>query len=291
MAEGLEGFICPMCYADLKGDNQLIVHFDEKHSREDPAIVQSFKELFSKAKKKFETSNNEQENDQSSVLETTDFSKEVYGKESLHHPVSGIHKDILEEADSEIQVFDKFELFREERAKRVDIRAMDINKFIVRLEKLMNQLPSDPVNRRNHEQKVVPWINEKDVPRCPECANSFNMMRRRHHCRLCGGVMCEDCSDFVSFELAERLINPATISKFNQSNDAPKTSPNKSKAQAKYDDLITNFLDFAGFAEDQRSFRSCKLCKEVLDKRDQRLRIKTAPDPDLVRYYTHLQKL
>ena len=60
--------------------------------------------------------------------------------------------------------------FREERAKRVDVRTMDINKFIVRLEKLMNQLPSDPVKRRNHEQKVVPWINEKDVPRCPECA-------------------------------------------------------------------------------------------------------------------------
>ena len=52
--------------------------------------------------------------------------------------------------------------------------------------------------------------------------------------------------------------------------DAPKTSPNKSKAQAKKDELITNFLDFAGFGEDQRSFRSCKLCKEVLDKRDQR---------------------
>ena len=47
---------------------------------------------------------------------------------------------------------------------------MDINKFIVRLEKLMTQLPSDPVKRRSHEQKVVPWINEKDVPRCPECA-------------------------------------------------------------------------------------------------------------------------
>jgi len=291
MAEALEGFICPMCMADLKGENQLIVHFDEKHSREDPEIVKSFKELFIKAKKKI-INKNDQENEQAPVLENTDFSKEVYGKESsLYHPVSGIHKDILEEADSDIQVFDKFDQFREERAKRVDVRTMDINKFIVRLEKLMNQLPSDPVKRRNHEQKVVPWINEKDVPRCPECASSFNMMKRRHHCRLCGGVMCEDCSDFVSFELAERLINPATISKFNQSNDAPKTSPNKSKAQAKKDELITNLLDFAGFGEDQRSFRSCKLCKEVLDKRDQRLRIKTAPDPDLVRYYCHLQKL
>ena len=52
MAEALEGFICPMCMADLKGEDQLIVHFDEKHSREDPAIIQNFKELFSKAKNK-----------------------------------------------------------------------------------------------------------------------------------------------------------------------------------------------------------------------------------------------
>ena len=55
--------------------------------------------------------------------------------------------------------------------------------------------------------------------------------------------------------------------------------------------MVSNFLDLTGFADDQRSFRSCKLCKEVLDKRDQRLRIKTAPDPDLVRYYGHLQKM
>lgn len=292
MAEFREGFLCPICMADLGDENQLIVHFDEKHSREDPAIIQNFKELFSKAKNKMGINKNEPEQEQVVIVETNDFSKEVYGREpSTYHPVSGIHKEILDENDSQIQVFDKFDQFRQERAKRVDIRTMDINKFIVRLEKLMTQLPSDPVKRRSHEQKVVPWINEKDVPRCPECASSFGMMKRRHHCRLCGGVMCEDCSDFVSFELAERLINPATISKFNQSNDAPKASPTKSKAQATYDGFVSNFLDFAGFAEDQRSFRCCKLCKEVLDKRDQRLRIKTAPDPDLVRYYSHLQKL
>ena len=105
------------------------------------------------------------------MLENADFSKECYGPEpSMYHPVSGIHYDILEETENSLQVFDKFDQFRQERAKRVDIRAMDINKFIVRLEKLMNQLPSDPVKRRNHEQNIVPWINEKDVKLCPECA-------------------------------------------------------------------------------------------------------------------------
>ena len=73
--------------------------------------------------------------------------------------------------------------------------------------------------------------------------------------------------------------------------DGPKSSPSKSKAQATYDGLVSNLVDLAGFAEAQRNFRSCLLCKEVLDKRDHRLSIKTAPDPQLVKYYTHLQKL
>lgn len=297
-SEVREGFLCPICMTDLKDEIQLTVHFEEKHSREDPAIVQNFKDLFSKAKKIINK-------DQSSVstpsgqnngtiqdqIVQEDFSREFYGLEpSLYHPVSGIHYDILDENDSKVQVFDKFDQFRLERAKRADIRAMDINKLIVRLEKLMTQLPSDPVKRRNHEQSIVPWINEKDVALCPGCAKSFGITRRKHHCRLCGGVMCADCSELVSFELAERLINPATISKFNQT-DGPKSSPSKSKAQATYDGLVSNLVDLAGFAEAQRNFRSCLLCKEVLDKRDHRLSIKTAPDPQLVKYYTHLQKL
>ena len=122
------------------------------------------------------------------------------------------------------------------------------------------------------------------------------MMRRKHHCRLCGGVMCEDCSDKVSFELAERLIHPATISDFNQDHDntgengqkssASSPTKSKSKAQATYDGLVSNF-----FADTQNNFRSCQHCKEVLEQRDKRLRIKTAPDPALVKYYSHLRDL
>lgn len=298
MTEVREGFLCPICMADLGDDIQLAVHFDEKHSREDPAIVQNFKELFSKAKKiinkdQASTPGPTAANAASDQPENDFSSREFFGPEpSMYHPVSGIHYDLLDQNESKAELFDQFDQFRFFRAQRADIRAMDINKLIVRLEKLMNQLPSDPVKRRNHEQSIVPWINEKDVALCPGCAKSFGITRRKHHCRLCGGVMCAECSDLVSFELAERLINPATLSKFNQSaDDQNKTSPSKSRAQATYDGLVSNLVDLAGFAEAQRHFRSCLFCKEVLDKRDHRLSIQTAPDPDLVKYYTHLQKL
>eukprot|EP01113_Clastostelium_recurvatum_P001231 TRINITY_DN10507_c2_g1_i1.p2 TRINITY_DN10507_c2_g1~~TRINITY_DN10507_c2_g1_i1.p2 ORF type:complete len:143 (-),score=33.27 TRINITY_DN10507_c2_g1_i1:75-503(-) len=38
------------------------------------------------------------------------------------------------------------------------------------------------------------WINDADVPRCPSCCRKFGPLRRRHHCRHCGRIFCEECS-------------------------------------------------------------------------------------------------
>ena len=78
--------------------------------------------------------------------------------------------------------------------------------LLVRLERLLRGVPSDPLKRRSHEQSVVPWLPEDTVKLCPSCARSFNIARRKHHCRLCGCVMCADCSDHVAFDLARVAI-------------------------------------------------------------------------------------
>ena len=291
MSEVKEGFLCPMCMADLGDDTQLLVHFDEQHSKEDPAIVKSFKDMFAKAKTKIVKDHTPTPTPDTSIVDQAEFSKDLYGREPSHnHPVSGIHYDILDESDNKIEVVDKFDQFRLERAKRADLRTSYMNKLILRLDRLMTQLPSDPVKRRNHEMNVVPWINEKDVSLCPGCAKSFGMIRRKHHCRLCGGVMCEECSGLVSFDQAQRLINPVTISKFSQGEEQlQNVSPSKSKLS--YDGIVSNLVDLAGFAEAQRNFRSCLNCKAVLDQRDLRLSMTSAPEPDLLKYYAHLQSV
>ena len=38
------------------------------------------------------------------------------------------------------------------------------------------------------------WMNEKDVKECLECHLPFNsLLRRKHHCRVCGKVVCFSC--------------------------------------------------------------------------------------------------
>ena len=44
--------------------------------------------------------------------------------------------------------------------------------------------------------KAPVWIPDKAVSMCQLCATPFNVTRRRHHCRLCGKVVCGPCSSY-----------------------------------------------------------------------------------------------
>eukprot|EP01119_Soliformovum_irregulare_P025924 TRINITY_DN9723_c0_g1_i2.p1 TRINITY_DN9723_c0_g1~~TRINITY_DN9723_c0_g1_i2.p1 ORF type:complete len:836 (+),score=247.31 TRINITY_DN9723_c0_g1_i2:47-2509(+) len=39
------------------------------------------------------------------------------------------------------------------------------------------------------------WVSDKDSPYCLSCNAPFTVIRRRHHCRRCGLLVCGDCSD------------------------------------------------------------------------------------------------
>ncbi|GAA5891617.1 hypothetical protein JCM8208_007342 [Rhodotorula glutinis] len=38
------------------------------------------------------------------------------------------------------------------------------------------------------------WVPDSRAHRCQNCKKEFGVWRRRHHCRLCGGVVCWECS-------------------------------------------------------------------------------------------------
>lgn len=51
------------------------------------------------------------------------------------------------------------------------------------------------------------WVSDSKVDRCMSCSGDFGMWRRRHHCRLCGGVVCWACSTKVSSSIQSILGN------------------------------------------------------------------------------------
>ena len=67
------------------------------------------------------------------------------------------------------------------------------------------KLPNMPLLFSVFEKSVVMWTPDSEVKNCPFCGRSFGMTRRRHHCRLCGGIMCDRCSHFLTHAYASRF--------------------------------------------------------------------------------------
>ena len=59
--------------------------------------------------------------------------------------------------------------------------------------KMDNQIQAEQKRR----EQVPVWVKNEDRNNCMECQSSFNWLRTRHHCRMCGDVYCGTCSDQV----------------------------------------------------------------------------------------------
>lgn len=40
------------------------------------------------------------------------------------------------------------------------------------------------------------WMKDTDAESCALCSSEFRIIRRRHHCRACGKLVCDECSSF-----------------------------------------------------------------------------------------------
>lgn len=46
----------------------------------------------------------------------------------------------------------------------------------------------------SHPEAAAEWVPDTASNRCQICLSAFHFTRRRHHCRLCGHLVCNDCS-------------------------------------------------------------------------------------------------
>ncbi|KXS14184.1 hypothetical protein M427DRAFT_33366 [Gonapodya prolifera JEL478] len=110
-------------------------------------------------------------------------------------------------------------LFASLRAPVANRVALETNKIERRVEKLAKayisaSIPPDPVRRklaaaasaRSIEKSITPWQSDHEVIACPFCRTPFTLSHRRHHCRLCGRVVCSlpSCSSDVPLALDVR---------------------------------------------------------------------------------------
>ncbi|KAI9816303.1 MAG: carboxypeptidase Y-deficient [Pycnora praestabilis] len=111
------------------------------------------------------------------------------------------------------------------RRRAVDKAYLEVSRLEKRLTKLTQLLTAIPVEqstgsggllwsltgaknqRKLLEQSVVTWEEDASISSCPFCQQEFsNYSFRRHHCRLCGRVVCGDprtrCSTEIGLNVA-----------------------------------------------------------------------------------------
>ncbi|XP_046371772.2 rabenosyn-5-like [Haliotis rufescens] len=241
-----EGFLCPMCMKDFGTVTQLQDHFEQAHSSEDKAVFQQLKGFFDKAKKKIlgekehgYSSTGDSQSGGNSYLSLYPAGSDVSWWEPQDPGATRSHTDC----------------FKGVRDARVDHFVVETNKLLIRLDKLIGpDSPLEPNKRKAFEKSVVPWIPDSEVPACLCCERSFSLRRRRHHCRICGGIMCEQCSQFLTFSYAQKLVNPAFS--FQGRGFLRRTGSNSS-------------LNSLMGPEGERHMRVCDSCRRLLERRDQ----------------------
>ncbi|XP_050730072.1 rabenosyn-5-like isoform X1 [Eriocheir sinensis] len=317
MSEGevLEGFLCPVCHQDCFSFTRLHAHFEESHSTEGLVVPQSIKGFLTKAKKKLLS---DDEPDRGSPApksllmslspskggagglgeEETDGAQEYQTNNPWNWdpPPPGLWRSHLS-------------YFKRVRSARIDSSVAETNKLLIRLNKLLIDLPSDPVKRKAHERSIVSWAEDQDVPLCPFCARSFSLARRRHHCRLCGGIMCHDCSLMLTLQYAKKLVAPihqgsggagwkepggaASGSGVGGAMGSLRAGLRRSGSQGS----LNSLLSVVDSIKTEQHFRVCAHCMARLDARDNQVEQRTSRltlalyYEKLIEYRQQLEKL
>ena len=165
-------------------------------------------------------------------------------RSAQHEPVRGFWARVCETCyksregynDHNGVLNDYTKLFIETRRKKVERQNLEISRLEKRLTKLTALLANPPEKltasngsllapvtnlagqknpRKLIEQSVVTWEEDASVPKCPFCQQEFGSWTfRRHHCRICGRVVCADpqtgCSSEVGLNVANGTTNGAT---------------------------------------------------------------------------------
>ena len=216
-----EGFICPVCRFRYDSDEQLMTHFEVSHGSkmtemaDDGGVGGIVKKFQQKLFNKTDSTDHVIEEptvDDDDVEESGDQTslQAVFQRQSKF---AQQYATALAMSRSDGRCRSRFEEFINQRRDCLDRLVIETNKLLFRLEKLLAiQRDIDPQKRMKLEQEIVPWIGDKDMPICPICGSRFsklNFNKRRHHCRLCGSLVCASCSIFLDGEAASTLVELA----------------------------------------------------------------------------------
>ncbi|OAF65873.1 hypothetical protein A3Q56_06409 [Intoshia linei] len=162
----------------------------------------------------------------------------------------------------------KFTKMRNDANNFFDIeqyRAMNRLKKIIRYFAFQQDYISNLINT----SEIISWIDDSDAPICMTCGQYFTIILRRHHCRLCGILMCANCSFFIYKEALNEIIPKYEV--FTDIKVSAFTSENVMYPLHRRDSGISSIadkdsdpLEVINLLSDNFEIRTCRHCFQIL---------------------------
>ncbi|XP_016336206.1 rabenosyn-5 [Sinocyclocheilus anshuiensis] len=277
-AEVKEGFLCPLCLKDLQSFYQLQGHYEEEHSGDNRHVGGQLKSLVQKAKKA-----------KDKLLKRDGDERTDSSYESFYY--GGVDPFMWEPQELGA-TRSHLDFFKKQRAARIDHYVIEVNKCIIRLEKLtsFDRTNMDAAQIRSLEKSVVSWVNDQDVPFCPDCGGKFNIRNRRHHCRLCGSIMCRKCTEFIPLPLAYKLTSGTREALWAPGQSGSPGSAGPVMQQTSRRGSINSISSVTSVLEekDEDRVRCCRHCMDALLRHQHKLEEKDHV-PDIIKLYERLR--
>lgn len=103
--------------------------------------------------------------------------------------------------DAESPRVDHMGAFEELRRRLVEVAELDAHRLERRLQKLAEYCTDSSkqvVSFKEYCQRLIPWASDSTAESCTCCHEPFSAIaNRRHHCRLCGRLLCASCSSII----------------------------------------------------------------------------------------------
>ncbi|CCF58092.1 hypothetical protein KAFR_0D04440 [Kazachstania africana CBS 2517] len=107
---------------------------------------------------------------------------------------------------------------REDRSLQklqLENRLVHLADGLIRVNKKYKGKPYYAFKRRNDisdlERSITPWKEDKHVSRCHICQQPFGLLSRKHHCRLCGSIVCDSISRRCSNQVLLYFLQEVTL--------------------------------------------------------------------------------
>ncbi|KRZ24295.1 RUN and FYVE domain-containing protein 2, partial [Trichinella pseudospiralis] len=127
------------------------------------------------------------------------FRDEVAAKKQLQQELENEQKENCRLKEL-LQNFNNTEEINKQLREECTSLKTQIREYEKSLEEVGVHLSQSKLKVEDLKEGLLPfvdarWVDDKNVLECQSCKQRFSVSRRKHHCRNCGGIFCQQCSE------------------------------------------------------------------------------------------------